>query len=49
VLEDGTSRLEIFSSIWVGSNIKHAHTFACPVFALQNTLASGNQLPQWSP
>jgi hypothetical protein len=49
VLEDGTSRLEMFSSIWVGSNMKHAHTFACPVFALQNTLALGNQLPQWSP
>ncbi len=25
------------------------HTFACPVFALQNALASGNQLPRWSP
>jgi hypothetical protein len=49
VLEDGTSRLEMFSSIRVGSNMKHAHTFACPVFALQNTLASGNQLPRWSP
>jgi hypothetical protein len=45
VLEDGTSRLEMFSSIRVGSNMKHAHTFACPVFALQNALALGNQLP----
>ena len=25
------------------------HTFACPVFALQNALASGNTLPRWSP
>jgi hypothetical protein len=25
------------------------HTFGCPVFALQNALASGNQLPCWSP
>ncbi len=25
------------------------HTFGCPVFALQNALASGNQLPRWSP
>jgi hypothetical protein len=33
----------------VGCNMKHVHTFGCPVFALQNTLASGNQLPRWSP
>ncbi len=49
VLEDGTSRLELFSSIHVGSNMKHVHTFGCPVFTLQNALASGNQLPRWSP
>jgi hypothetical protein len=49
VLEDGTSRLELFSSIWVGCSIKHVHTFACPVFALQNALASGKLLPRWSP
>ncbi len=49
VLEDGTSRLELFSSISVGCNMKHVHTFGCPVFALQNALASGNQLPRWSP
>ncbi len=48
VLEDGTLRLEIFSSICVGSNMKLVHTFGCPVFALQNALASGNQLPCWS-
>jgi hypothetical protein len=48
VLEDGTSRLEFFSSIQVGSNLKHVHTLGCPVFALQNALASGNQLPCWS-
>ena len=29
--------------------MKHLHTFACPVFALQNELASGNTLPKWSP
>ncbi len=45
VLEDGMSRLELFNSIHVGCNMKHAHTFGCPVFALQNVLASGNQLP----
>jgi hypothetical protein len=49
VLEDGTMRLELFSSILVGNNLKHVHTFGCPVFALQNALASGNQLPRWSP
>jgi hypothetical protein len=49
VLEDGTSRLEHFSSIHVGSNMRHVHSFGCPVFALQNALASGNQLPCWSP
>ncbi len=37
VLEDGTSRLVLFSSICVGCNMKHVHTFGCPV------------LPQWSP
>ena len=45
VLEDGTSRLELFSSICVGSNMKHVHTFGCPVFVLQNALASGKSLP----
>jgi hypothetical protein len=49
VLEDGTLRLELFSSIHVGSNMKHVHTFGCPVFALQNELASGKSLPRWSP
>jgi hypothetical protein len=37
------------SSIHVGSNMKHVHTFGCSGFALQNALASGNQLPRWSP
>ncbi len=36
VLEDGTSRLKLFSSIQVRCKMKHVHTFACPVFALQN-------------
>jgi hypothetical protein len=34
--------------IRVGSNLKHVHTFGCPVFALQNVLASVSQLPRWS-
>ncbi len=49
MLEDGTSKLELFSSIQVGSNLRHVHTFGCPVFALQNVLASGSQLPRWLP
>jgi hypothetical protein len=49
VLEDGISRLKLFSSICVGGNMKHVHTFGCPVFALQNALVLGNQLPLWSP
>jgi hypothetical protein len=28
--------------------MKHMHTFGCPVFALQNALALGKQLPRWS-
>ncbi len=49
VLEGGTSRLELFSSILVGSNMKHVHTFGCPVFALHNALAAGKKIPKWSP
>jgi hypothetical protein len=49
VLKDGTSRLELFSSIRVGCNMKHVHTLGCLVFALQNALASGKSLPRWSP
>jgi len=48
-LEDGTSRLELFSSIRVGGKMAHHHTFACPVFALQNALAVGSTIPKWSP
>jgi hypothetical protein len=29
--------------------MKHMHTFGCPVFTLQNALASGNTLFRWSP
>ena len=49
VLKGGTSRLEQFSSIRVGCNMKHMHTFCCPVFALSNALAAGNSIPKWSP
>ena len=49
VLEDGTSRLELFSGIRVGTRMRTLHTFGCPVFALRNELASGNSLPKWVP
>jgi hypothetical protein len=49
VLEDGTSRLECFSSIRTGSKMKHHHAVVCPVFALENNLAAGNLIPHWSP
>jgi hypothetical protein len=29
--------------------MKDNHAFACPVFALQNSLAAANTIPQWSP
>jgi hypothetical protein len=29
--------------------MRHMHTFGCPVFALQNELASGGSIPHWSP
>ena len=49
ILDDGTSRLELFSSIRVGMKLRHMHTFGCPVFALQNKLSSGGTIPHWSP
>jgi len=49
VLDDGTSRLEKFSSICIGAAMRSFHTFGCPVFALHNSLASGNTIPKWSP
>ena len=49
VLDDGTSRLELFSGIRVGRRMQTLHTFGCPVFALRNELASGNTLPKWAP
>jgi hypothetical protein len=49
VLEDGTSRLECFSSIRIGSKMKHHHAFGFPVFALENDLAAGSSILHWSP
>jgi hypothetical protein len=41
VLKDGRSRLEMFSSIQVGSSMKTLHTFGDPVFALHHALMGG--------
>ncbi len=49
VLDDGTSKLELFNSIFAGSNMRNVHIFGCPVFALQIALALGNQLLSLSP
>ena len=45
----GKSPIEKFANIQVGANMHHMHTFGCPVYALNNALASGNSLPKWSP
>jgi hypothetical protein len=49
ILPDGTSRLEAFSGVKIGYRMKDNHAFGCPVFALQNDLASGKKIPKWSP
>jgi hypothetical protein len=49
MLPNGQSRLELFSSVNVGSNMRFLHTFGCPVFALNNALASNKAVPRWDP
>jgi hypothetical protein len=49
VLPDSTSRLEKFSGTSLGFHMKDNYTFSCPVFPLQNDLASGSKIPKWSP
>ena len=49
VLDNGTSRLELFSGVRCSAKLRHMHVFGCPVFALNNALASGNMVPRWSP
>jgi hypothetical protein len=49
VLEDGTSRLERFSSITIRSKMKHHPAVGCQVFPLENDLAAGSSIPHWSP
>jgi hypothetical protein len=49
MLPDGQLRLELFSSIKVGSNVRFVHTFGCPVYALNNALALNKAVPRWDP
>ncbi len=46
ILLDGRSRLEMFAGINVGFWMQDNHVFACPVFALQSSLAAGNTIPK---
>lgn len=46
---DGKSRLELFSGTSVMTNLSHFHTFGCPVYALNNDLASGKSIQRWLP
>jgi hypothetical protein len=47
--KDGQSKLERFSGIKVGLNMRFLHTFGCSVFALHSALASSNSIPRWDP
>ena len=38
-------RLEKFTRVQVAPSLKHTHTFDCPDFALQSTLAAGKFIP----
>ena len=47
--KDGSSPLARFSSSEVASNMKDFHTFGCPVYTLDEGLASGKGIPHWHP
>jgi hypothetical protein len=47
--EDGSSPIERFARTEVAPKLKENHTFACPVYALQNRLQAGNRIPKWNP
>jgi hypothetical protein len=47
--KDGQFKLEHFSGIKVGSNMRYLHTFGCHVFALHSALASSSSIPRWDP
>jgi hypothetical protein len=45
--KDGTRPSERFSGVEVAPNLKSNHTFGCPVYALNNKLASEKTIPKW--
>ena len=48
--QDGeTSPLELFTRSQVAPNLKHMHTFGCPIYALNNILQTGKTIPKLSP
>ena len=47
--EDGSSPIERFCQTNVSPEIKHNHTFGCPVYALHNRLQAGGREPKWNP
>jgi hypothetical protein len=40
--------VERFSGSKVAFNIRHAHTFGCPVYVLNNSVQAGKKIPKWS-
>ena len=46
---DGSTPLNLFSGVKVYANPKDFHAFGCPVYALDNRLASGKSIGHWDP
>jgi len=40
--------MELFSGTKVAFNPRHAHTFGCPVYVLDNTLQQGKKVDKWT-
>ena len=41
------SPLEKFTGVKIATQLKHQHTFGCPVYALNSKLQSGTSIPKW--
>ena len=46
--KDGESPISKFSGVSVQANMNHLHAFGCPVYALNNDLASGKTIGNWN-
>ena len=44
---EGLSKMDKFASLHVHPNLKHFHTFGCPVFVLDSKLASNKTIDCW--